>query len=458
MFLIPYHFRNISRWIRLQTGSPRHYSVFTREYPDYRFVDLYRAVEAFCRPFASHASVKSINLEMMSLYLKGAASDKIQNPGTVSFDIGFDEKAYFPIGSYWSTGADAERKLGSRFVIGIRMNQGMVTVEIAARSEQLATQVAQQLENWSIENSVYRFKTLLLQEPNVPDYYGNVSQSLIDIQFVEEKKVSADNIILDSDIQDVIRRNVFLFHEHHKTLTGAGVSSRRSLLFHGPPGTGKTYTTQYIANQLRDRVTTFIATGQSLQRVETICQLARLLQPSLVVIEDMDLVFASREINLYSTALGDFMDQLDGFHSDDAVTFLMTTNALDRVEQALKDRPGRVNQCLYFGPPTAALRAEYLNMYLRREASHEVDLEEVVSFTEGVSQAYLKELYQRAVLSAFDRQNFVSEQPNLTTRDFVDAHHEMTHGASKSAAAIMGFGEAPERSRNGKQHRIPAAK
>ena len=54
--------------------------------------------------------------------------------------------------------------------------------------------------------------------------------------------------------------------------------------------------------------------------------------------------------------LGEFIDQLDGFGDTDQVIFILTTNAIERIESAIKDRPGRVSQCVYFGPPSAALR------------------------------------------------------------------------------------------------------
>ena len=59
------------------------------------------------------------------------------------------------------------------------------------------------------------------------------------------------------------------------------------------------------------------------------------------------------------------MDQLDGFTEDEEVLFILTTNAIDRVEQAIKDRPGRVNQCLYFGLPAPALRKLFLRACFR---------------------------------------------------------------------------------------------
>ena len=55
-------------------------------------------------------------------------------------------------------------------------------------------------------------------------------------------------------------------------------------LFHGPPGTGKTYTCQYLFRQMQD-CTRFVVVGESLTRMHDICVLARRLQPSMVLFE-----------------------------------------------------------------------------------------------------------------------------------------------------------------------------
>jgi SpoVK/Ycf46/Vps4 family AAA+-type ATPase len=182
-----------------------------------------------------------------------------------------------------------------------------------------------------------------------------------------------------------------------------------------------------------------VVTGQSLLHVKTICNLARMLQPSLLVLEDVDLIFASREINLYSTALGDLMDELDGFQSDEPVTFLLTTNAIDRLEQAIKDRPGRINQCIYFGPPNATLRKLYIQRYLLPYDASQLDLDAVVAETRGTSQAFLKELIFRAVQIALEDAGRNGELVSLRNVDFTAAMKEMTQFDEKATGSIMGF-------------------
>lgn len=148
--------------------------------------------------------------------------------------------------------------------------------------------------------------------------------------------------------------------------------------------------------------TAFVVAGQSLHHVKSVCGLAKLYSPSLVILEDVDLVFTEREINPHVSALGDLMDEMDGFRPDEAVSFILTTNAIDRVERAIKDRPGRIGQCVYFGPPDAELRRRYLVQYLQPFDAAAVDPAKLAADAWGCSQAFLKEWIARAALFALE--------------------------------------------------------
>ena len=56
--------------------------------------------------------------------------------------------------------------------------------------------------------------------------------------------------------------------------------------------------------------------------------------------EDIDLVFSSREVNSYSAALGELLDQMDALRPYEDVGFALTTNAIERMGAAIRDRPG----------------------------------------------------------------------------------------------------------------------
>jgi len=69
----------------------------------------------------------------------------------------------------------------------------------------------------------------------------------------------------------------------------AQIQARKGLLFYVPPGTGKTHTIHYQASQLPNH-TTLLVTAEQVGMIGEYFRLARFLQPSLTVIEDVDLI------------------------------------------------------------------------------------------------------------------------------------------------------------------------
>ncbi len=122
------------------------------------------------------------------------------------------------------------------------------------------------------------------------------SDSSFDIAFQPPPDVDDSNIVLDDGIRELIEWSIIDFHQRRVELMRAGLPGRRGILFYGPPGTGKTYTCKYIVHRLAD-ATTILATGRNLGEIKTICQLAKQFQPALVILEDVDLIFSSRETN-----------------------------------------------------------------------------------------------------------------------------------------------------------------
>ena len=164
-----------------------------------------------------------------------------------------------------------------------------------------------------------------------------------------------------------------------------------------------------------------------------------MFQPSLLILEDVDLVFASREINLYSSVLGELLDQMDGLRPYEDVGFILTTNAIDRMEAAIRDRPGRISQCIHFGAPTATLRKRYLLRYLRDYAAQKLDLDQLVTESSGATQAFLKEWVHRSVQIALERLGDENQELELRNDDFSRAMEEMKKFSEGSTGRIIGF-------------------
>src|SRR4029077_12900226 len=120
--------------------------------------------------------------------------------------------------------------------------------------------------------------------------------------------------------------------------------------------------------------------------------LARLLQPSMVVIEDVDLIARDRERmgSCEESLLNKLLNEMDGLKEDADILFVLTTNRPEELESALAGRPGRIDQAIEVGLPDAIGRGKLVRLYGRGLTLNAAIVDEAVQRTEGVSAAFLK--------------------------------------------------------------------
>ena len=105
--------------------------------------------------------------------------------------------------------------------------------------------------------------------------------------------VQREDVVLPEATLKLLDRNVLSFVGSRAQLRRLGQSTRKGILLYGPPGTGKTHTIRYLASNLPGH-TTLIITAAQVALLAQYMNLARLLQPTMVVIEDVDLIARDR--------------------------------------------------------------------------------------------------------------------------------------------------------------------
>jgi ATP-dependent 26S proteasome regulatory subunit len=133
--------------------------------------------------------------------------------------------------------------------------------------------------------------------------------------------------------------------------------------------------------------------------------MARYLQPAMLVFEDIDLIAQERDHNGLATILGELMNQIDECEPDEQVLFIMNTNSLERLENAVRNRPGRVDQIVDVPLPDPAARARLLRLFAKSFAPDEAALTKVATATEGATPATLKEVVKRAAVMSLRRRH-----------------------------------------------------
>jgi hypothetical protein len=272
---------------------------------------------------------------------------------------------------------------------------GQVLVEIATPpgvdGAKLSTRVFNTLELRLSKNSCYRGRVLSLEQPY--RWAGSAQR----IRVHELEPVAREDVILSEPTLKAVERNILLFAAQRAALRDMGISTQKGLLFHGPPGTGKTHCIRYLSGQLNDH-TTLLITAEQAGLLSTYMSLARLLQPALVVIEDADLIARDRDdagSACDEVMLNQLLNELDGLREKADVFFVLTTNRPESLEGALASRPGRIDQAIEFALPDESLRRRLLVLYARTLNLPDVLFDELAKRTEGSSPAFIKELMRR---------------------------------------------------------------
>ena len=435
--------------VELRCRELDRFQVLGKEFPPYRFVDLHRAAEHFSKEFSEAAAIESEHAEDLNSILHGQpqmrSSRSITQPGNIAWPSGLSEELSLPVDKFWLCRVRTESQ-PAPVILRVRYDpaRDRVALEIASPEPGLAEACGDTIIERAAEASVYRNQLLQLAlVPGLKDEQADIEgPDRIRILFRPPERVDEEDLLIGDDVRHALRRNVIDLHRKRELLKSHHVPIRRGVLLYGPPGTGKTFACRYLCWKLPD-TTRIIVSGTALFQVRSIFSLARMLQPTLLILEDIDLVFASREVNSYSATLGELLDQMDALRPHEDVSFVLTTNAIERMEAAIRDRPGRVGQCIYFGPPKAEQRKRYLLHYLRLHSPHNLNIDVLVEQSDGATQAFLKEWVHRAVQIAVERLGANDDKLDLRDKDFREAMHEMRSFSEGSTGRIIGFHDDP---------------
>jgi cell division protease FtsH len=255
----------------------------------------------------------------------------------------------------------------------------------------------------------YRGKVLSLDADD--DYDGTING----IKVHRLRAVRREDVILPQATLDLLDRNVIEFVGARPQLRDLGLSTRKGILFYGPPGTGKTHTIHYLAAAL-PATTTFLISAEQVGHLADYMSLARLFQPSLVVLEDVDLIARERRAlrsGVEETLLNRLLNEMDGLKPDADILFVLTTNAPAALEDALANRPGRVDQAIEFPYPDVDGRAKLVRMYAGKAILPDHLVERVVGGTKDTSPAFIKELMRRAAQYAVVRGSTILTEPDV---------------------------------------------
>lgn len=255
--------------------------------------------------------------------------------------------------------------------------------------------------------------------------------------FLPRPDVPAESIVLPEGTLERARHHVLGVREHADQPRALGAHLKRGVLLYGPPGTGKTLTVSHLLSEAHG-VTSIVLTGPSIRFIGEAARLARSLQPSIVVLEDVDLIAHDRDMHDGSQPLlFTVLDALEGLDGDADIAFILTTNRVEVLEEALVQRPGRVDLAIELPRPGKAERRRLFEHFAAGTPFSQDAVRAAADRAEGVTGSFARELVRRAVLRA------VMDERSPTDAD-LDAALSALLDESETLSARMisgGFGD-----------------
>ncbi|KAF8314781.1 P-loop containing nucleoside triphosphate hydrolase protein [Clavulina sp. PMI_390] len=216
----------------------------------------------------------------------------------------------------------------------------------------------------------------------------------------EVQKANWTDVILDEQFKSAVQNDITNFYQSESVFKNLAIPWKRGLIFHGPPGNGKTISIKAIMKSSEVPalyVKSFENAFGPQRGIRDVFVRARAMAPCLLILEDLDSLVTDK-VRSY------FLNELDGFEANDGVLLIGTTNHLDRLDPGLSNRPSRFDRKFEFTDPSLGERTLYCQYWQKKLSSNESIVfpeslvGEIANCTNGFSFAYLKEAFVSALV------------------------------------------------------------
>lgn len=282
------------------------------------------------------------------------------------------------------------------------------------------------------------FKMIDEQLKNHSIYKGKsvrTSKSADDIDEIRFVATSQDpTIVYNDEVMGALENTVWGVIKNAELLQADGRKTNNRVLVHGPYGTGKSECgkiTGNVANQHGWTFFKFESNKGTLDDLDRTLATARLYQPSVVMVEDVD-TYASNPDPNYQSRLSNMFDGLGS--KGDQVMILMTSNRAAEFSKGML-RAGRIDRMIEIGALDRDATEEMIRRVIgEKRLEKDIDYDKVWAALEDFEPAFVRQTFDQAATAALIRTG--KRDFKLGTEDFVNAanilrpQHELHRGKS----------------------------
>ena len=235
------------------------------------------------------------------------------------------------------------------------------------------------------------------------------------------------------------------FLKNPERYLGSGAKIPRGALLSGSPGTGKTLLARAIAGEssvpfIQCSAASFVEmfVGVGAKRVRELFEQARMNQPCIVFIDEIDAVGKKRASGPMpgnderEQTINQLLTEMDGFDENTGIVVIAATNRSDILDEALL-RPGRFDRKIQVSLPSVGGRKKILKVHARGKKLYKsVSLGSLAKQTTGFSGAELANLLNECAIRA------VRDGDGTNTEDIVDDVYQRLIVGAKGDTTFTG--------------------
>ena len=249
---------------------------------------------------------------------------------------------------------------------------------------------------------------------------------LVRVYSPEDIRVDLGDVALSDEQMEEIRKIEIALAER-EFLKSIGLTDVGKLLFIGPPGTGKTTTARALSRKLglplvevKLSMITSQYLGETSKNIEKVFEIARMLSPCILFIDEFDYVAKTRTSDEHAAvkrAVNTLLKSIDEINLvEDGVILIAATNHPSLLDPAVWRRFDKIVE---FPEPSEKLRKRIFELALAKVPG-EYDIDELVTLTEGFTGAEIKLVVREAVLKAL-----LDGRKEITQEDLVRAINDV---------------------------------
>jgi len=232
-----------------------------------------------------------------------------------------------------------------------------------------------------------------------------------------DNHITWDSVVIPEKTRRTIKNSVDGLLSVREILNENGISIKRGIIISGSPGIGKTLICKILAKEIDISVIYVLPSHiRNIKDISRICDMAQDIAPTLLIFEDIDYLAENREdYNGNGGLVIELMNRLDGVENFDNVITIATTNMIEKVENAIKNRPGRFDQVITLGKPDKQCRKKMIELFASKvKLGKDVDIDDLAIKTDKMSGAYISYIIEAAAVEAACDGNYNRKNKKIT--------------------------------------------